>query len=100
MFKGEGGGQREESVVANKVGGGIKKIDLKWGGEGIIRIQRSLKGSGKFHRGKTIILPPPSPLFRRWIITGLTETEETSRQLCLEYDEIMRKVLVADNYLR
>ena len=29
MFKGEGGGQREESVVANKVGGGIKKIDLK-----------------------------------------------------------------------
>ena len=29
MVKGEGGGQREESVVANKVGGGIKKIDLK-----------------------------------------------------------------------
>ena len=30
MFKGEGGGQREESVVANKVGGGgLRKLTSK-----------------------------------------------------------------------
>ena len=29
MVKGEGGGQREESVVTNKGGGGIKKVDRK-----------------------------------------------------------------------
>ena len=65
MFKGEaeGRGQREESVVANKVGGGGKLRKLSSNEGGVIRIQRSLKGSNKFHRGKTIILPPlpPSP---------------------------------------
>ena len=34
MFKGEGGGQREESVVANNVGGGLRKLTSNEGGRG------------------------------------------------------------------
>ena len=59
MFKGEAEGRGKNQSSPIRWGGGIKKIDLKWGGGGVIRIQRSLKGSSKFHRGKTIILPPP-----------------------------------------
>ena len=60
MVKGEGGGQREESVVTNK-GGESRKLTANEGGEGVIRIRQSFKGSSKFYRDKTIILPPPSP---------------------------------------
>ena len=61
MVKGEGGGQREESVVTNKGGGESRKLTANEGGKRVIRIRQSFKGSSKFYRDKTIILPPPLP---------------------------------------
>ena len=64
MFKGEAEGRGKNQSSPIRWGGGLRKLTSNEGG-GVIRIQRSLKGSIKFHRGKTIILPPSSPLFRR-----------------------------------
>ena len=65
MFKGEAEGRgKNQSSPIRWGGGGLRKLTSNEGG-GVIRIQRRLKGSSKFHRGKTIILPPSSPLFRR-----------------------------------
>ena len=63
MFKGEAEGRGKNQSSPIRWGGGkLRKLSSNEGG-GVIRIQRSLKGSNKFHRGKTIILPPlpPSP---------------------------------------
>ena len=59
MFKGEAEGRGKNQSSPIRWGVGLRKLTSNEGGGGVIRIQRSLKGSGKFHRGKTIILPPP-----------------------------------------
>ena len=52
MVKGEGGGGRAKGRISRRQGRA----------EGVIRIKQSLKGSSKFYRDKTMILPPFPPL--------------------------------------
>ena len=48
--------------LRGRVEGGGKNQSSPGEGGGVIRIQRSLKGSSKFYRDKTMILPPFPPL--------------------------------------